>query len=106
MDRRQFLASAAAGSLALVDGPARAGESGDEDRTFATPEDARKSPPEKIAYVTCVNAGVGAAKPDYLATVDLDPASKTYSRVVHRLTMPKAGDELHHFGWNDCASCH
>lgn len=103
MNRRQFLASAAAsGSLALT----RAAEPGDADRTFATPEDARKSPPESLGYVTCVHAGAGASKPDYLATVDLDPASKTYSQVVHRLPMPKAGDELHHFGWNACASCH
>src|SRR4051812_31526774 len=106
MDRRHFLASAAAGgALALTGGRARAGEACD-DRTFATPEDARKSPPETLAYVTCVAAGSGAAKPDYLATIDLDPASKTYSRVVHRLPMPNSGDELHHFGWNACAGCH
>ena len=50
-----------------------------------------------------VYAGTGTPKPDYLATVDLDPASKTYSQVVHRLPMPNVGDELHHFGWNACA---
>ena len=38
--------------------------------------------------------------------IDLDPASKTYSQVIHRLPMPNVGDELHHFGWNACASCH
>src|SRR5580704_4149473 len=93
MDRRQFLASVAAGgSFALTAGPSRAGEPGDADRTFATPEDARKSPPETLAYVTCLYAGTGVAKPDYLATVDVDPASKTYSRVVQRLKMPNVGD--------------
>jgi len=53
-----------------------------------------------------VYTGTGIDKPDYLATVDLDPASKTYSQIVHRLPMPNVGDELHHFGWNSCASCH
>ncbi len=74
-------------------------------RIFATPADARKSPPEKLAYVVATYAGTGIKKPDYLATVDLDPASKTYSKVIHRLKMPNIGDELHHFGWNACASC-
>jgi selenium-binding protein 1 len=112
MDRRQFLASAVAGgSMALARGAAgdegAAGKGAPEKgRTFATPADAGKSPRETIGYVTCVSAGGGPARPDYLATIDLDPASKTYSKVIHRLPMPKAGDELHHFGWNACASCH
>src|SRR4030095_888314 len=76
------------------------------DRTFASPEEARKSPPETLAYVIGVYAGTGVQKPDYLATIDLDPASKTYSQVIHRLPMRNVGDELHHFGWNACASCH
>src|SRR5204863_10004636 len=63
-------------------------------------------PPENLAYVLGLYSGTGVAKPDYLATVDLDPASKTYSQVVHRLPMPNVGDELHHFGWNACAACH
>ena len=103
MDRRQFLASVAAtGPLALA---ARADDP-IPGRTFATPEEARKSPPETLAYVIGVHTGTGVDKPDFLATVDVDPASKSYSRVVHRLPMPNAGDELHHFGWNACASCH
>ena len=106
MDRRQFLGSmAAGGAVALAAGHSCAHETG-EGRTFATPEEAIKSPPEKLAYVTCVYAGTGVKEPDYLATIDLDPASKTYSQVIHRLSMPKVGDELHHFGWNACASCH
>src|SRR4051812_3331774 len=107
VDRRQFLTSVAAGgSLALTGGLSRAAAAGDEDRTFASPAEARKSPPEKLAYVACVYAGTRVAKPDYLATIDLDPSSESYSRVVHRLPMPTVGDELHHFGWNACASCH
>ncbi|MEI7686068.1 MAG: selenium-binding family protein [Planctomycetota bacterium] len=75
------------------------------DRIFATLGEARKSPPEKLAYVVATYAGTGLKKPDYLAVVDLDPASATYSQIVHRLKMPNVGDELHHFGWNACAGC-
>src|SRR5580704_4231719 len=106
MNRRQFLASAAAtGSLALDLGQLR-GDQKSDDRTFATPEAASNSPPERLGYVIGVYAGTDIKKPDYLATIDLDPASKTYSQVIHRLSMPNVGDELHHFGWNACASCH
>src|SRR5262245_5274901 len=104
MDRREFLTSVAAGgALALAGGAVRGSEKG---RTFATPEDARQSPPEKLACVIGVYAGTPVKKPDYLATVDLDPNSKTYSQVIHRLPMPNVGDELHHYGWNACGSCH
>jgi selenium-binding protein 1 len=106
MDRRQFLISSAVagGAVTLLGKALRA----DEDccRTFSTPADARKSPPETLAYVVGVYAGTGINAPDYLATLDLDPASKTYSQVIHRLPMPNIGDELHHFGWNACGSCH
>jgi selenium-binding protein 1 len=105
MNRRQWLGSAAAGTLATVIGGRRS-DAADEGRTFASPEEARKSPPEKLAYVIGVYTGTGVKQPDYLATIDLDPASKTYSQVIHRLPMPNVGDELHHFGWNACASCH
>jgi len=53
-----------------------------------------------------LNTGTGIEKPDYLATVDLDPNSPTYSKVIHRLHVPYVGDELHHTGWNSCSSCH
>jgi selenium-binding protein 1 len=103
MNRREFLTSVAGGSTLAIAGSQLVA---DEERTFATPEEARKSPPEKLAYVIGVYAGTGAKKPDYLATIDVDPASKTYSKIIHRLPMPNVGDELHHFGWNACASCH
>jgi len=99
--RRQFIATAAA-TLA----PTLRLRADDDARTFASPAEAMKSPPEKLAYVIGVYAGTDIKKPDYLATVDLDPASKTYSQVIHRLPMPNVGDELHHFGWNACGSCH
>src|SRR6516165_5013546 len=105
MHRRQFLVSAAtAGSLATIAGRL-CGRQRTNDRIFASPTEASKSPPEKLAYVTAVYAGTAIKKPDYLATIDLNPASTTYSQVIHRLPMPNIGDELHHFGWNACASC-
>lgn len=64
---------------------------------------------ERLLYLPAVltrGADPGAvAAPDYLATVDVDPASPTYSSIIHRLPMPAAGDELHHMGWNACSSC-
>ena len=39
-------------------------------------------------------------RPDRLAVVDVDPQSSTYARLVGRVAVPGAGDELHHFGWN------
>lgn len=106
MHRRKFLALAAAAGSFPFASPLLQGESGHDNRTFDTPEAAQKSPREKLAYVMGVYAGTDVKKPDYLATVDLDPASKTYSQIIHRLPMPNVGDELHHFGWNACASCH
>jgi selenium-binding protein 1 len=56
--------------------------------------------------VAVTRVGTAAKQPDYLAIIDVDPASATFSKIVGRLTMPNAGDELHHFGWNACSSCH
>ncbi|KAL5469066.1 hypothetical protein EMCRGX_G030258 [Ephydatia muelleri] len=73
---------------------------------FATPLDAMKGPREKLIYVQCIYNGTGTHKPDYLATIDCDPLSEQYSKVIHRLPMPYVGDELHHSGWNVCSSRH
>ncbi|KAK1591258.1 hypothetical protein Q3G72_004807 [Acer saccharum] len=69
---------------------------------YATPLQAMSGPKEKLLYVTCVYS----EKPDYLGTVDVDPNSPTYSKIIHRLPVPYVGDELHHSGWNSCSSCH
>lgn len=74
-------------------------------RIFSSPAEAMKSPPETLLYAIGLYTGSDVRKPDYLATIDVDPASKTYSQIVHRLKMPNVGDELHHFGWNACGSC-
>lgn len=53
---------------------------------------------------------VGSTEPqserrDYIAVIDLDPASDSYCRVIHRV-YTGIGEELHHFEWNSCSSCH
>ena len=70
---------------------------------YATAKDAMKAPAERIAYVALLSA-TGNGKPDALAVVDTDPASKTYAEQVGSLELPNTGDELHHFGWNACSS--
>lgn len=103
MDRREFLAASAA--LAASAGTTPAAQPADTPG-FASPKEAMKGPREKLLFVVCTYANTGIDKPDYLAVVDADPASKAYSQVVHRLKMPNVGDELHHYGWNICSSCH
>ncbi|XP_049956399.1 methanethiol oxidase-like [Schistocerca serialis cubense] len=75
---------------------------------YASPLEAmRCGPREKIVYVPCIQpAEARKTKPDFLATVDIDPHSPTFCQVIHRLPMPYLGDELHHSGWNVCSSCH
>ncbi len=111
MQRRDFLRSTAAAAMttsllprALAAKPEL--PDGSAGTTYATPTAAQKSPRETLLYTPGIYVGTKTNKPDYLATVDVDPASTTYSQVVHRLPMPTVGDELHHFGWNACSSCH
>ncbi|WP_013322104.1 selenium-binding family protein [Gloeothece verrucosa] len=73
---------------------------------YASVEAAMKADREKIIYTVALYTGTSIEAPDYLATIDVDPNSPTYSQVIHRLQMPYIGDELHHFGWNACSSCH
>jgi methanethiol oxidase len=108
MLRRDFLtASAAAAGVMLV--PSSRSFADDKPaagRIYTSPAEAMASPREELAYVVGVYTGTKVTAPDFLATIDLDPSSKTYGHIVHRLPMPTPGDELHHFGWNACGSCH
>ncbi|XP_077176375.1 methanethiol oxidase-like [Paroedura picta] len=61
-------------------------------------------PRERLMYVSCILTGSGTQAPDYLATVDVDPESPTYCKVIHRLPMPYVNDELHRSGWNTDSS--
>ena len=71
---------------------------------YASPQEAMNAEREKILYTVALYGGTGVQAPDYLATIDVDPNSTTYSQVIHRMPMPSIGDELHHFGWNACST--
>ncbi len=113
MHRRGFLSATAAGAASvLIPGCSSligSGEGRTRHRTgpgYASPQDAMRAPREKLLYTVGIYTGTKINAPDYLATIDVDPASPNYSKVIHRLPMPEVGDELHHFGWNSCSSCH
>ena len=74
---------------------------------YGSPQDAMQAPREEIVYVAGLHVGTDVDEPDFLAVVDVDPASETYSEIVHKTPMPNVGDELHHYGWQVCSSgCH
>jgi methanethiol oxidase len=73
---------------------------------YASPAEAVKGPREKVLYTVALYDNTGKDTPGYLATIDADPSSPTYSQVISRTPVPNTGDELHHFGWNACSSCH
>lgn len=63
-----------------------------------------KGPREEIVYLPCIYRNTNTIKPDYLATVDVDPKSSTYCKVdvcSHNplLTMSSAALKVssHHF---------
>ncbi len=70
---------------------------------YPSPRMAMEAPAEKLAYVAMLNPT--GKNGDAMGIVDVDEASKSYGRMVGRVDMPNAGDELHHFGWNACSSC-
>jgi methanethiol oxidase len=70
---------------------------------YPSPRLAVKAPAEKHAYVAEFDPE--RKRPDRIAVVDLERGSPTYSKIVGNVSMPGAGDELHHFGWNACSSC-
>ena len=77
---------------------------------YRTPREATQAAREKLLYTVLVHCArpekaAAAAWPDRLATIDADPASVTYSQIIHTLPMSHVGDELPHFGWNACSSC-
>ncbi len=73
---------------------------------YRSPAEAAAAPAERLAYVAAFDRS--AERPDAIATLDLDPDSAQYGRVVGWSELPYTGDELHHFGWNACSSalCH
>ncbi|KRX10011.1 hypothetical protein PPERSA_08414 [Pseudocohnilembus persalinus] len=72
--------------------------------SFKTPLDAyNNSPKEELLYTVALPVDLN--KPDHLVTIDVNPKSPTYCKVIGQLPMPHVGDELHHTGWNACISC-
>ena len=114
MQRREFLMGTAAGLAASGLSVERTLAHFDEAHhhhedcglMYASPAAAMQAPAETLAFLPAIYVGTGVKKPDYLAVVDVDPESATYSQIVSRLAMPNVGDELHHFGWNACSSCY
>ncbi|GIW90267.1 MAG: selenium-binding protein [Pirellulaceae bacterium] len=104
MDRRRFMQIAFGTAVAHAAAPLL-GQTAPTPG-YASPAQAMQAPPEELLFVTCTYAHTGVEKPDYLAVIDCRPGSPTYSQVIHRLEMPHVGDELHHYGWNICSSCH
>lgn len=91
MQRISTLLILAAASLAIA-APASA-------ETCLSPFVKRLNRPEKYLYVYCVDAD--AKDNDFLAVVDVTPASQTYSKIVHQLDLGTKGNETHHFGFTD-----
>lgn len=75
---------------------------------YASPMDAmRNGPREEIVYIPCIiPPQTRSNRPDYLVTVNVDPKSPNYSKIIHRMYLPNIQDEVHHTGWNACSSCH
>ncbi|MGD9783258.1 MAG: selenium-binding protein SBP56-related protein [Hyphomicrobiaceae bacterium] len=73
------------------------------DPTFhASPRLAMDAPAETYAFTLLMSDNF--TRPDALAVIDVRPGSRTYSQIVHTVTMPHTGDEFHHCGWNACSS--
>lgn len=63
---------------------------------------AMEAPRETIAYVALLCPD--KSRPDAIGVVDVDPSSRQYGQIVHKVELPHIGDELHHYGWNACSS--
>ncbi len=70
---------------------------------YPTARMAMEAPQENLGYLTLMDPT--RRRPDAMAVVDLDPASRSYGQIISELNLPNTGDELHHFGWNACSTC-
>src|ERR1700758_4476500 len=71
---------------------------------YPSPSMAMEAPAEKLAYVALLNPTPHIG-PDAIGDVDVDPGAVSCGRIVGLASMPNAGDELPHFGWNARSSC-
>jgi len=62
---------------------------------------------EKLLYTTATRTDnvTECEGGDFVAVVDVDPSSKTYCQIIHQVALGK-NEEVHHSGWNACASCY
>ncbi len=112
MKRREFLATTAAafwGSSisnrqSLAGEPTLAIELEPECRTYPSPQEAMLAPREKEVFVTALRVGINAVPPDYLATVDADPASLSYGKIVSRVVPKLATNPWARRGLTRCDS--
>ena len=70
---------------------------------YPSPRMAAKAPAETLAYVATFDPE--RKLPDASPSSTSIRSQQSYSKIVGKLDMPNAGDELHHFGWNACSSC-
>lgn len=54
---------------------------------------------EKYLYLFCVDAD--AKDNDFVAVIDVDPASKTFGTITYTLDLGSKGNETHHWGYTD-----
>lgn len=76
----------------FLDAPAEA-------ETCLSPFVKRLDRPEKVLYVFCVDAD--GKDEDFLLTLDVQPESDNYGKVLHKLDLGSSGNETHHFGYTD-----
>ena len=80
MHRRDFLLATAVAGLApklLAAEPTKTAKQNDPSCCgpgYPSPREAAKAPPEKLLYTIGLYVGTDTKKPDYLATVDVDPS--------------------------------
>jgi methanethiol oxidase len=67
--------------------------------TCLSPYVKRLDRPEKYLYLFCVDAD--AKDNDFMAVIDVNPDSPTYSKVIHTLDLGSKGNETHHWGYTD-----
>ena len=67
--------------------------------TCLSPFVKRLDRPEKYLYVYCVDAA--AKEHDFLAVIDVQKGSPTFSKILHKLDLGSSGNETHHFGFTD-----
>jgi methanethiol oxidase len=64
---------------------------------YSSPRLATEVPPEKRAYMAVMKPKL-QGRHDAAGVVDVDPASASYGKLVGKVEMPNASDELHHLG--------